>query len=86
MQQHLIHVIILPLVETVKPRRRQRLNIPQEEMDDPSWEAAPVKKAINTEVENSAKPNCTAEKVSIENTELKNCQSQALSCCLKLYS
>lgn len=59
---------ILPLEETVKPRRRQRINIPQEEMDDPSWEAAPVKKAINTEVENSVKQNCTGERVSIGNT------------------
>lgn len=48
--------------ETVKPRRRQRINIPQAEMDDPSWEAAPVKKAVNTEVENSVKQNCTGER------------------------
>ena len=68
MQHHLIQVNILPLEETVKPRRRQRINIPQEEMDDPSWEAAPVKKAINTELENSVKQNCTEERVSIGNT------------------
>ena len=73
MQHYLIQVNILPLEETVKPRRRQRINIPQAEMDDSSWEAAPVKKAVNTEVENSVKQNCTGERVSIGNTKLKNC-------------
>ncbi|KAL9967016.1 hypothetical protein ACROYT_G025171 [Oculina patagonica] len=44
-----------------RPRRRQRVNIPQEDIDDASWEGAPVTSVVNTATE-SEQETTTVEK------------------------
>lgn len=45
-----------------RPRRRQRVNIPQEDTDDASWEGAPVTNVMNTATE-SVQETAAVEKV-----------------------
>ena len=51
-----------PLEQPSRPRRRQRVNIPQEDTDDASWEGAPVTNAMNTATE-SMQETAAVEKV-----------------------
>ncbi|XP_068670343.1 dnaJ homolog subfamily C member 1-like isoform X1 [Montipora foliosa] len=50
-----------PEEQTARPRRRQRVNVPQDDEDDPSWEGAPVPNVINVNSDNF-KQTCTVEK------------------------
>lgn len=48
--------------QPARPRRRQRVNIPQEDVDDSNWEGAPVSNVTNAIAE-SDKQNDAVKKV-----------------------
>ena len=48
--------------QPARPRRRQRVNIPQEDADDANWEGAPVSNVTNATAE-SDKQNDAVKKV-----------------------
>ena len=48
--------------QPARPRRRQRVNIPQEDADDANWEGAPVSNVTNAIAE-SDKQNDAVKKV-----------------------